>query len=85
MSVHFVYRSHYEGPSGKHVRRLDADSVLGWFRAVWVRAKRADDVSAVDLSARKEVARIKVGRMPKLLLTVVAPERRSSAGDSGGR
>ena len=45
MSVYFVYRSHYEGPSGKHVRRLDGDSVLGWFRAVWERAKRADDAS----------------------------------------
>ena len=45
MSVSFVYRSHYEGPSGKHVRRLDADSVLGWFQAVWERAKGADDAS----------------------------------------
>ncbi len=44
MSVYFVYRSHYEGPSGKHVRKLDGDSVLGWFRAVWKRAKRADDL-----------------------------------------
>jgi hypothetical protein len=45
MSVSFVYRSHYEGPSGKHVCKLDADSVLGWFRAVWERAKAAEDVS----------------------------------------
>jgi hypothetical protein len=45
MSVYFVYRSHYEGPSGKHVRRLDADSVLGWFQAVWERAKGAEDTS----------------------------------------
>ena len=45
MSVYFVYRSHYEGPSGKHVRRLDGDSVLGWFQAVWERAKQAEDVS----------------------------------------
>ena len=45
MSVYFVYRSHYEGPSGKHVRRLDAESVLGWFRAVWERAQQADDAS----------------------------------------
>ena len=44
MSVYFVHRSHYEGPSGKHVRKLDGDSVLGWFRAVWKRAKRADDL-----------------------------------------
>jgi hypothetical protein len=45
MSVHFVYRSHYEGPSGKHVRRLDADSVLGWFQSAWERAKVAEDIS----------------------------------------
>jgi hypothetical protein len=46
MGVHFVYRSHYEGPSGKHVRVLDADSVLGWFQGVWERAKGAEDVAA---------------------------------------
>ena len=45
MSVYFVYRSHYEGSSGKHVRRLDGDSVLGWFQGVWERAKQADDAS----------------------------------------
>ena len=45
MSVYFVYRSHYEGPSGKHVRVLDGDSVLGWFQSVWERAKGAEDVS----------------------------------------
>lgn len=45
MSVYFVYRSHYAGPSGKHVRRLDGDSVLGWLQAVWNRAKQADDTS----------------------------------------
>ena len=46
MGVYFVYRSHYEGPSGKHVRVLDADSVLGWFQGVWERAKGAEDVAA---------------------------------------
>lgn len=45
MSVYFVYRSHYEGPSGKHVQRLPGDSVLGWFQDVWDRAKQAPDVS----------------------------------------
>jgi hypothetical protein len=45
MSVYFVYRSHYEGPSGKHVRVLDADSVLGWFQSIWERAKVAEDIS----------------------------------------
>ena len=45
MSVYFVYRSHYEGPSGKHVRVLDGESVLGWFQVVWERAKEAEDVA----------------------------------------
>ena len=39
----------------------------------------SDDVSVVDLAARKEVARIPVGKMPKRLVTIVVPERRSSA------
>jgi hypothetical protein len=43
MSVYFVYRSHYEGPSAKHVRVFDSDSVLGWFQAVWERARQAPD------------------------------------------
>ena len=45
MSVYCVYRSHYEGPSGKHVRKLAGDSVLGWFQDVWERAMQAPDVS----------------------------------------
>ncbi len=45
MSVYFVYRSEYEGPSGKHVRRLDGNSVLGWFQGIWERAKQAEDAS----------------------------------------
>ena len=45
MSVYFVSRSHYEGPSGKHVRVLDAATVLGWFQDVWERAKGAEDAS----------------------------------------
>jgi hypothetical protein len=45
MNVYFVYRSHYEGPSGKHVRVLDGDSVLGWFQAAWEKAKEAEDIS----------------------------------------
>ncbi len=44
MGVHFVYRSHYQGPAGKFVRSLGADTVLGWFRDVWDEAKRVPDV-----------------------------------------
>src|SRR3954447_1199909 len=44
MSVYFVSRSHYEGPSGKHVKVLEADSVLSWFQSVWERAKAAEDI-----------------------------------------
>lgn len=34
-AVHFVYRSHYEGPLGKLVRRLPDATVLDWFRRGW--------------------------------------------------
>ncbi|GAA2702006.1 hypothetical protein [Actinoplanes palleronii] len=33
--MYFVYRSHYEGPLGKLVRRLPDATVLGWFRRGW--------------------------------------------------
>jgi hypothetical protein len=32
--IWFVYRSHYEGPLSKHVRRLEAPSVLAWFQGM---------------------------------------------------
>ena len=35
MPVYFVYRSHYEGPTGKFVRRFDDPSVLAWFQNRW--------------------------------------------------
>ena len=36
MPVWFVYRSPYDGPVSKHVRRLEGpDTLLGWFRSVW--------------------------------------------------
>lgn len=43
LSVYFVYRCHYEGPSCKHVRRFEDDSVLAWFQRVWEPAKDAPD------------------------------------------
>jgi uncharacterized protein (TIGR02996 family) len=35
MAVYFVYRSHYQNPGCKHVRRFDAETVLDWFRSIW--------------------------------------------------
>ncbi|WP_436530913.1 hypothetical protein [Actinoplanes sp. HUAS TT8] len=35
--MHFVYRSHYEGPLSKLVRRLPDATVLDWFRRNWER------------------------------------------------
>ncbi len=32
--IWFVYRSHYEGPLSKRVRRLAAPSILAWFQAM---------------------------------------------------
>jgi hypothetical protein len=42
----FVYRSPYEGPSGKRVWRLPDRSVLGWFQRLW--AATADVVEIED-------------------------------------
>jgi uncharacterized protein (TIGR02996 family) len=35
MTVHFVYRCHYNNPSEKHIRHFEADTVLDWFRSIW--------------------------------------------------
>jgi uncharacterized protein (TIGR02996 family) len=35
MAVHFVLRSHYEGPSERFHARFDDATVLDWFRARW--------------------------------------------------
>jgi uncharacterized protein (TIGR02996 family) len=35
MTVHFVYRSHYHGPTGLYVKRFDEPSILDWFRNRW--------------------------------------------------
>lgn len=36
MSVYFVYRSHYEGPTGKYIKRFEEHSVLEWFQNHWI-------------------------------------------------
>ena len=46
MSVLFVYRSHYEGPTGNYVLRFEDKSILDWFRARW-RGARGDDAFEV--------------------------------------
>ncbi len=40
--IWFVYRSHYEGPLSKRVRRLEAPSVLAWFQAQIEEARVAE-------------------------------------------
>jgi uncharacterized protein (TIGR02996 family) len=35
MAVYFVYRSPYEGPAGKHVKRFEDPTVLAWFQNHW--------------------------------------------------
>jgi uncharacterized protein (TIGR02996 family) len=42
MAVHFVYRSHYHGPTGLYVKRFDEPSILDWFRHRW-QGVRHDD------------------------------------------
>ncbi len=46
MAVHFVYRSPHDNPACKTVSRLEADSVLSWFQAVWPEATAAADAAA---------------------------------------
>ncbi|HSI87100.1 MAG: hypothetical protein ACAI35_19785 [Candidatus Methylacidiphilales bacterium] len=50
MSIYFVYRSPYEGPSGKLVRTFaDDKTVLGWFQRRWQRLAQCKDIRlAVD-------------------------------------
>jgi len=45
--IWFVYRSHYEGPLSRRVRRLDAPSILAWFRRMIADARRSSDPSSV--------------------------------------
>ncbi|MRG93640.1 hypothetical protein [Polyangium spumosum] len=45
--IWFVYRSHYEGPLSRRVRRLDAPSVLAWFSRMLADAKKAEDPGSV--------------------------------------
>lgn len=43
MSVHFVYRCHYEGPSEKYNKRFESDTLLAWFQQHWDALSAADD------------------------------------------
>ena len=42
--IYFVYRSHYEGPLSKRVRKLTAPSIATWFGRRLQRAKREPNV-----------------------------------------
>ena len=45
--IWFVYRSHYEGPLSRRVRRLDAPSVLAWFARTMAEAKKAAEPGGI--------------------------------------
>lgn len=50
--IWFVYRSHYEGPLSKRIRRIEAPSVVDWFREKLTEARRAEtprDIANADL------------------------------------
>lgn len=53
MSVYFVYRSHYDNPGCKHVRKFDADSVLKWFRQIWKPVADGASEHSVKLLGRR--------------------------------
>jgi uncharacterized protein (TIGR02996 family) len=59
MSVTFVYRSHYDNPGCKHVRRFETDTVLDWFRSIWKPFRAAPDHAAdqADFYAEKLIGR----------------------------
>ncbi|WIM93413.1 hypothetical protein ACTOB_005390 [Actinoplanes oblitus] len=44
--MYFVYRSHYEGPLSKLVRRLPDATVLDWFRRHWARNEHSGMIAA---------------------------------------
>jgi uncharacterized protein (TIGR02996 family) len=46
MPIWFVYRSPYDGPMSKHVKRLDgADTLLDWFCSIWEAIPDRDEAS----------------------------------------
>ena len=48
--IWFVYRSHYEGPLSRRVRRLDAPSILDWFSRRMNEARTADKPGEIHLA-----------------------------------
>lgn len=54
MSVYFVYRCHYAGPTEKYLKRFDDDSVLDWVRNRWHRL-RSSDVDKVNRDVDREI------------------------------
>lgn len=49
MTVHFVYRSHYHGPTGLYRRSFDDATVLDWFVNRW-QGRSSEDDSAHELA-----------------------------------
>src|SRR4051794_7236375 len=43
MPVWFAYRSFDVGPTGKHLKRFEDDTVLDWFRNRWAQLAVADE------------------------------------------
>jgi uncharacterized protein (TIGR02996 family) len=57
MTVYFVYRCHYMGPTEKYLKRFDhEDSVLDWIANRWERLRGSDDV-AVARRVEREIGR----------------------------
>ncbi len=44
MSIYFVYRSHYDNATQKHLKRFDDPSILDWFRNRWTRWADSEDI-----------------------------------------
>jgi uncharacterized protein (TIGR02996 family) len=52
MAVYLVYRSHYDDPAGKRLKRFDDASVLDWFRNRW---RLSDDPEEVGRLIDEEI------------------------------
>jgi hypothetical protein len=46
MAVYVVYRSHYDDPSGKRLKRFDDSTVLDWFRNHWQHLCHSEEAAA---------------------------------------
>jgi hypothetical protein len=75
MPAFFAYRSPYDSLLGKHVCRLEADTVLGWFQQAWGCAGTSEDEDEQYLRAESWL-RDALGTSPYGLSSIFTAARR---------